>query len=383
LKRRVLVTFFVTFMGAQLLNAIFTHGVRPTGYNKKAMSRSRLHVRLLALGLAMSLAGRPRPAQAEMNVLATGAVALGTVGLGALAVDLMGHTADCACKSGPPWKGCAPTPWTECVLMPLTAAVLAGTVATMAVNNGVKSKTEDGKKTGSVKSTFSPSDLPPSLRDLFSSDGQRTPALNKALQDFRAAMEKEADPNFDIDGAVAKMDQDFGTIESALQGGEFSPTDGGSDGEGGLGNGANGKRSLAGNGSGGHGSGDPYGAASALGSAFRRVGPADTSNALTNALAPNMLELVDRETGRSLSLFERGTRRYQGVQPQLASPGMRAFILARMEYIRREASKALARANAPRLAKGGAKAPPSTMLKARVVASPDVQRAPASTLPQK
>ena len=64
-----------------------------------------------------------------------------------------------------------------------------------------------------------------------------------------------------------------------------------------------------------------------------KVGPSDRS-ALGNARAFGSLELVDEESGKSLTLWQRATRKYQG-----EDGGKRAYILAKMEFIRSQALK--------------------------------------------
>ncbi len=74
------------------------------------------------------------------------------------------------------------------------------------------------------------------------------------------------------------------------------------------------------------------------------IGPVDTTG-LGKVLWNGKLDMVDDETGKSLTLWQRATRRHQG------DKGTRAFILARMEYLRQGAKKKLIADSAPPKAK--------------------------------
>lgn len=93
----------------------------------------------------------------------------------------------------------------------------------------------------------------------------------------------------------------------------------------------NGRGDLASgkSGYGGEGDDDFFGG----GSGKTKAGPSDRKG-LGNALIKNGLTMIDQESGNELTLWQRGTRRYQG-----GPEGRRARALARMEWIRQEAAR--------------------------------------------
>jgi hypothetical protein len=65
------------------------------------------------------------------------------------------------------------------------------------------------------------------------------------------------------------------------------------------------------------------------------AGPSDS--VLGNVTWNGSLDMIDAESGKSLTLWQRATRRYQGDKD-----GTRAFTMARVEYIRSKALKRMA-----------------------------------------
>jgi hypothetical protein len=65
---------------------------------------------------------------------------------------------------------------------------------------------------------------------------------------------------------------------------------------------------------------------------------------LGNVQLNNLLDMSDSETGRSLTIWERATRRYYGKNND------RLLFLARLEFIRQEAAQKLKKSSAPPLA---------------------------------
>jgi len=143
-----------------------------------------------------------------------------------------------------------------------------------------------------------------------------------------------------LDSLMADIDKANKSLSDLASGKAPSELDSGNLGESVAGSGPSGSgkeigAEITGGGSGGFD--DPFGANKG------KAGPADRSG-LGKASFANGLDMIDDESGKSITLWQRLTRRMQGNQA-----GDRAFLLAKMEYMRKVTSKSqtLAQNNPP------------------------------------
>lgn len=160
--------------------------------------------------------------------------------------------------------------------------------------------------------------------------------LNENLDAARAVITSGAGvpEGTDINSALAELDAGQAKLNEALsalsafESGELSPESFANAGKGqGYTGGAAEFDDFGGGGGFGGGSGI-------------KAGPEDRAG-LGRAVAINQLDLMDPDTGKNLTLWQRATRRYQGGQD-----GKRAFHMARVEFIRQQSKKRLAMASA-------------------------------------
>ncbi len=139
----------------------------------------------------------------------------------------------------------------------------------------------------------------------------------------------------------------------------------------GSGSGKNGSDVLYG----GSGSASDFDMLSAMGGGNGKAGPSDRSG-LGRIFFNGGLDAIDEATGKSLTIWQRSTRRYQGDEK-----GSRAFLMAKVEVMRKLASKGQTMAKAgeaPLKAPAASRAPASAKL-------PPVKKIkePTKTLPPK
>ena len=350
-------------------------------------------MRLLAPLLCFTIVARP--AYAEGDTAGMAMAVGGGAALTALvaADDGLGAASDCTCTAlkavGVGMTCPTPPPWMMCATLAVSAITMIAGVAMMMsakeTENAVKEEEEDGEEEGeeteasetstsSIASTLGSScsgaDAPAYLCDsdgleLLETDLNKLDSLSKtnsisltpeqlaAIDKAKSDLEKLKKGNYqgilDGNGAGGSYSSDVAGSAAAATPGDISGD--GSDGGGGTNGSVNWRSAAA---AAGFGNGNTS-----------KVGP--TGAYLDKTEWNGALDMINPNTGKSLTLWERATRRYMGTPD-----GQRGFTLARIEQLRKQSSdaKKLAEARAQSPAKAVAKKPAEPTPYVPVVLSP-------------
>ena len=337
--------------------------------------------RMLAVGIVLSARPLSQPAKAEADAqqMASQAGMLGMMMMTMAGHDIMSSSRDCVCMGT--GAGCPSPPAGACVFMALNIAAMAASIIPIFTSSKTKSALNGAGGLGFSLNPNLPLATQFGCTDLAScgcggDDAKFNPACNAdALKnlgsDLAAAKDLLEQGKLEIpegkskddllaatNGAMAALNSalagEGGNGDDSIDAGGFGDTTGKSK-KGGVGSGASGFASTGG-----------VGGLSGLSDLFglKRAGPEDRS-ALGKMAWNGWLDMVDDQTGKSLTIWQRATRRYQGEN------GARAFMMARTEAIRKQALKG----TMPKIAQAGQPAPAT---KPAVKAA---QPAPANRMP--
>jgi hypothetical protein len=339
-------------------------------------------LRVFCLGLAFGMTPMKHARATDMAGMAGMATSLGMAGMSIAALDTGGSVADCACMATS--TKCPTGVAGHCMMLGLNV-VSIGLMAMMMFSGEESEAATTGDPTDPTIPPGGGGGTPPPNFDSNMCAGAAATSylctggafdldkVDTGIEDFKDLYEtgKLDVPNGDKHlVALTKAREALGNIKAGLPPGVTQSELSGliaeaSEGMEGLGGGALGLAGLAGGGGGGPGGGEganggedgAYGSAGdgadwdemaggegGLGKAGKgkkgkntRTGPND---AVLGAVTWNgSLDMVDANTGKSLTLWQRATRRYQGDKE-----GARAFTMARIEHIRSQAHKRLAQA---------------------------------------
>ena len=308
-----------------------------------------------SLATVLSLALVPRPAQAADTAALATSVVTGAIPIVLMtAMDSSFSVAHCACQ-----PECPPAyPWAQCAMVGLSIASMALGIAQALsaeeTKNAVQATavegydpTAGGSTSGglsSIPAIASECTKPNPPKYLCTTDGLKdaktdlnlldelsktgqvvlTPEQQAGLDTAKANIDKLIAG--DTKGVLESDGNQFSDYASATAGraGAATPKGiGNADGsDGGTGGSANWSSSMAGGGAGG-------------GSGSGKVGP--TGAYLDKADWNGQLDMINPETGKSLTIWERATRRYMGTPD-----GQRGFTMARIESLRKKSTQTIA-----------------------------------------
>ena len=355
---------------------------------------------LLAMLLALVITLRPAIAEAQGSDwagTAGSALMMGGMAMAMLSTDLGGSVTDCACVSS-----CNPVPWQKCAMAAMIVAGIGLSIASMFMSSGSGNavKSGGGAGGGAIGSNSANGTPPPwnqSCNDNPSSCGfdqagaADNPGCNPAalpkiigkVDDTLKLAEKgliDPGPNTSLDAFIndlKKNKADLEKLNDAIASGDTSGVDGLFGGQGGGNAAIAGAADRASAGSGGYDtSTDAGGAGVASTDASKtKAGPNDRTGLGLIDLR-NGLSVTDAKTGNELTLWQRATRRYQGIT-NLDTEGKRGFFMARMEQLR---SRAL---NVARARQTAAELPVVAKAEAKSAVKTEAKdsRAPASVAP--
>jgi hypothetical protein len=356
------------------------------------MKTSRLRLQIFSYLAAFALCVGPTPLSRAMDTKALGTIFAvgGGATIAAAAMDLGPMSADCVCVSS-----CPASYFQKCWYIPLAAAAIVGGIIMMMSGNDTANSV-DGKANEFDPEDPEAPDTPPTTL------AQWPPAGLDCSGELANTVACQAD-------GPDQIRELLNTVENKYNNGEFTGTDfnpndlerakrmlnnyengnfdavmadaGGALSDG-YGMGSSGDASLADGVSGGFGSnaedGSLFGAGAsadysgtagntASGISGGRVGP--TTANLDNMQWNGLLDMKDPKTGRSLTIWERATRRYMGTPD-----GQRGFTMARLEHLRKRSQKELAKESEP-------KKPSNTKKVAEVKKAPPKPQAPTVISP--
>jgi hypothetical protein len=333
--------------------------------------------RLLAPLLAVTILARPGVARAEGADIVGAALPIvaGAVGMAVIAgTDGIAAVGDCACQAASMGMGkCNPVPWQTCATAALSigsmALGIAQAMSAQKTANAAQGQKDEGDDEDADSSTSATS---PSVASTFASAcSQPNPpeyickpdGLNRAASDLKnlrglndtRKINLTPEQLKELDDAEASIDRlQAGDYEGviAANGGNYSDYAGNLTGSASL----TAPNALH---SGGDDNGGTNGSANWAGINSRgafagqnglQVGP--TGAYLDKTEWNGALDQIDPRTGKSLTLWQRATRRYMGTPD-----GQRGYTLARIEGLRQQSIRKLAEASAPKPAKVAKKEP--------------------------